>query len=335
MTTKSTTVSHAKSAAKAKATVAKLKQTTIDLTPTGPELVFLPLDLIDTRAQVRTEFDDETLAELAADIRLRGVLQPVLARPDGAGRFILIAGERRVRAARLAELTAVPAMIGQVDDDTAADMQLAENIQREELSLPDTVAAIRRLFDRLGSLQAVADRVGKSKPWVSKHVSMSQEEFGWAARALLSEGLCEDIETLLALSKCYQYNSTIAGELYELIKQGKAGRKTAREHLAKAKQIEADRKAEQAEANSPEAMARRAAEREAQNAEGKRANEQRLAERREYLKETLAAADPALADAIRVLVKRETDEIEDPAGFEAEQYLGTLYDAIAELEFGK
>jgi ParB/RepB/Spo0J family partition protein len=239
--------------------VAKLKQTSIDMPqPNAPELAFVPLGLIDTADQVRTEFDDETIRELASDIAARGVLQPVLLRRLESGRYLMIAGERRLRASRLAELPAIPAIVGEIDQDAADDMQLAENIQREDLSLADTAAAIRRLFDRVGSLQAVADRVHKSKPWVSKRLAVSHADFHPLPKSLLETGFCEDIETLNTLNQLCAINFNMAYQLANEIREGKAGRQTVRERLELAKQQEIDLNAEHA---------RLAAEREAADKE--------------------------------------------------------------------
>jgi len=221
-------------------TAAKLHAVTLDIpTPSAPptELLMVPVELIDCAPQVRTEFDDASLNELAMDIAQRGILQPLLLRPrlNGSYRYLVIAGERRLRAARLAALPAVPAMIGEVDDAAAQLMQLAENIQREELSLLDEANAIRALFDSLGSLQAVAAKVHKSKPWVSKRMSLTCPEFHWDARRLLEDGLCEDLETLLALSTTYRYSWLLGQELSEKIRAGNAGRQTARDYAAQAK----------------------------------------------------------------------------------------------------
>lgn len=218
--------------------VAKMRQAQLEVPPIAeaPELLAVPLDLIDTADQVRTAFDDASIAELAADIKVRGVLQPVLLRKKADGRFLMIAGERRLRAARLLALSCIPALAGDVDDDTAADMQLAENIQREELNLADTAKAVRRLFDRLGSLQTVADRVHKSKPWVSKHLAATCPDFGYHARRLLDSGKCEDLEVLNSLSQVEKTGYyQLAHELAKLIETGKAGRETAREYVKKAK----------------------------------------------------------------------------------------------------
>lgn len=194
----------------------------------------VPLDLIDVQPQIRTEFDEESLQELAQDIQARGLLQPVLLNPH-LDRYTLIAGERRLRACRLAGLASIPALLTKASAEDAEDMQLAENIQREELSLEDLAKAVRRLFDRLGNLQAVADRVKKSKPWVSKHLAVTCSNFSWRARALLQGGISEDLELLTVLSKLDAVNFQAAGDLAKGIEAGKAGRKEAQAALKKAK----------------------------------------------------------------------------------------------------
>lgn len=238
------TVSHAKPKAPKKAKpsaadqVAKMRQTVLAIgpQPAPVELVMMPVELIECAAQVRTEFNDESLAELAADVACRGVLQPVLLRPIEGGRYLVIAGERRLRACVLAQLPTIPAIVGQIDDETAEDMQLAENIQREDLNLKDTAAAVKRLYKQLGSVQTVSEYCHKSKAWVSKHLSIADGLNSYASR-LLADGVTEDLETLKAVSALEALtpgtNSTWA--LCEKIRAGKAGRTAAREALAEAK----------------------------------------------------------------------------------------------------
>jgi ParB/RepB/Spo0J family partition protein len=209
-----------------------------DLLPNleGPALRFVALDAIEAEVQVRTEFDEPSIADLAEDIKKRGMLQPVLLRPALNGnKYIIIAGERRIRAARLAGLTAVPAIVGEVSESQAADMQLAENIQREDLSLKDVAAAVRRLYDREGKIDKVTEIVKKSKSWVSKHLSVSCPEFGYQARQMLEEGVTDDLELLTTLNALYKIDYHTAQQLGNKIRAGKAGRKEARELLAKAK----------------------------------------------------------------------------------------------------
>lgn len=275
MATKKTT-----KAEQAKAVVEKLKQTALCLAPepTPSELVMVPLALIETRPQVRREFDEAGLAELAADIAARGVLQPVLLRPNpGKLDYLLIAGERRVRAARLAKVGAIPAIIGDVDDETAEAMQLAENIQREDLTLADEARMIRKLYDLAGSVTAVAERLHKSKAWVSKRLAASCPDLRQFAREVLEGGYSEDLEIILTLDKLQVLDWCACRDLCEMIKKGKAGRQTVREAYetakARAEEIEARRAEEEAAAADPERQAKIEAEKERWRVENEKAME--------------------------------------------------------------
>lgn len=162
----------------------------------GPALKFVALDVIEIAGQVRTTFDEQALAELADDMKVRGVLQPVLLCSEVDGVYRLIAGERRVRAARMAGLSAVPALVGAATTDALLDMQLAENIQREDLSLSDEANAVRRLYDRWGKVDLVARHVKKSPAWVSKRLAMTYGDFDWRAKKLLEDGVTEDFDQI-------------------------------------------------------------------------------------------------------------------------------------------
>lgn len=283
-------VSHAKpktakptKAETAAAAVAKMRQANLSLTPqpAPTELVMMPLTLIETRAQVRTEFNDDSLAELAADIAARGVLQPILLRPmPDRCNYLVIAGERRLRAARLAGLENIPAIIGQIDDAAAEDMQLAENIQREDLNLADTATAVRKIYDRCGSVTETAAKVRKSKSWVSKHVAASCPDLRHQAKEILEGGFSEDLEIILLLDKLQALDWYGCRQLCEKIKKGEAGRQTARETYEKAKAEKERRDAENEAHNSPEIADRRKAESEAnaQRWKEQQAEQDRLAE---------------------------------------------------------
>ncbi len=201
-----------------------------------PPLKFVPVDLIETREQIRKHFTQESIEELAEDIKARGMLQPVLLRPLPGGKFLMITGERRYRAARFASFTHIPAMIGEVDDQTATLMQLAENIHREELDLQEECAAIKKLYDILGSLDKVTDMVKKSKPWCSKRYAMTQTQLHYNASQLLEEGITEDIELLNAYSNlCKITTWSINREWGDKIRKGTAGRTEIRAALKEAK----------------------------------------------------------------------------------------------------
>jgi ParB family chromosome partitioning protein len=118
-------------------------------------------------AQPRMHFDEEAIAELADSIAERGVLQPVLLRPDGDN-FQLVAGERRWRAAQKARLHAIPAIVREIDDSTAAEIALIENVQREDLNAIEEADGYRKLIDRYGHTQdEVARLVHKSRSHVT------------------------------------------------------------------------------------------------------------------------------------------------------------------------
>lgn len=137
--------------------------------PQDPDAVLeIPVGLIDpNRSQPRKIFDAESLSALAESIRENGVLQPLLLAPEG-GRYTIIAGERRYRAARLAGLAAVPAILRDWDEVRRREAALVENIQREDLNPLEEAAGIRSLMDECGLTQErAAERLGKSRSAVA------------------------------------------------------------------------------------------------------------------------------------------------------------------------
>lgn len=118
--------------------------------------------------QPRTRMDKESLAELAESVKAQGVMQPVLVRPVGAGRYEIIAGERRWRAAQLAGLSEVPALVREVPDEAALAMSLIENIQRENLNPLEEAMGIQRLIQEFGMTHQMASQaLGSSRSAVS------------------------------------------------------------------------------------------------------------------------------------------------------------------------
>jgi len=133
----------------------------------------IPIDLIDpSTLQPRMVFDEGKLGELARSISANGVVQPLLVRRKGA-RFELIAGERRWRAAQMAGLTRIPAVLRNVADDRVLELALIENIQREDLNPIEEARAYRKLIDTLGLTQeTVAERVGRDRSYVTNYLRL-------------------------------------------------------------------------------------------------------------------------------------------------------------------
>ena len=114
--------------------------------------------------QPRKTFDDETLAELSASIAEHGLLQPIAVRPKPSGGYLIVAGERRWRASRMAGLTEVPVIVKDVTDEQAMELALVENLQREDLDPVEKAAGIRELMTRCDLTQEQAARkLGKSR----------------------------------------------------------------------------------------------------------------------------------------------------------------------------
>jgi ParB family chromosome partitioning protein len=189
-----------------------LSQTTLEhvRSDNRDELRNLPLDVIRPgRYQPRSVFDEVKLAELADSIRAQGVVQPVVVRPVDGDQFELIAGERRWRAAQIAGIDDIPAVVRDVPDEVSVAMALIENIQREDLNPLEEATALRRLIDDFQMThQEAADAVGRSRAAVSNllrllelmqevkdMVDMRLVEMGHA-RALLS--LDDDLQVQAA-----------------------------------------------------------------------------------------------------------------------------------------
>ena len=148
----------------------------------------VPISEIDLCAdQPRKVFDPESLSALADSIRENGLLQPVLVRRTNLGRYEIVAGERRFRAAKLAGLSALPVSVIEADDRAAAKYALIENLQREDLSPLEEAAAYRRLMDRWGLTQeAVSAEVGKSRSAVANALRLL--DLPEEAAALVADG---------------------------------------------------------------------------------------------------------------------------------------------------
>ena len=196
--------------------------------PRGDQLAKLPVELLQRgRYQPRADLRQDTLGELADSIKRQGVIQPILVRPvgpaGGAGsaagtaeqRYEIIAGERRWRAAQLAGLTEVPAIIRTVPDEAAVAMALIENIQREDLNPLEEARAFERLIAEFGlTHQQVAEAVGRSRaavtnllrlielaPEVGELVEQRQLDMGHARALLGLENRRKQVELALLVVK--------------------------------------------------------------------------------------------------------------------------------------
>jgi ParB family chromosome partitioning protein len=149
--------------------------------------------------QPRLVFDETTLEELAASIREHGVLQPILVRPLEDGEFQLIAGERRWRASKAAGLATIPALVEEIDDDTALEISIIENLQREDLTPLDEAAMYDRMVREHGySVRRLAQKLGKDKGYLENRLRLADAP--------------EDVRELVSLRK-----DTLS-HAYELLK---------------------------------------------------------------------------------------------------------------------
>ena len=160
----------------------------------GPALLEVPVGAIDPNpSQPRGRIDEGALAALAASIRASGILQPILVAPAGEdGRHRIVAGERRWRAARIAGLKAVPAVVREVDDRERLELALVENLAREDLTPIEVAQACACLIEDFGQSHGeLAGRLGRSRPALSNLVrllELPEEIQEMIAAGLLSEG---------------------------------------------------------------------------------------------------------------------------------------------------
>lgn len=181
----------------------------------------IPLGMIDTAPQVRTKFNDKSIAELAADIQAHGVLQPLVVQAKGA-RFQLLIGERRLRACQLIQAETVPAILATISAELAEEVQLMENIQREDLCNKDLAQAIHGLWKKHGSIAEVGRRVHKSPSWVSKRLALALEV--GPATTLLLDANVKDVELIYNFKKLEKINPKKALQLAPEVIAGTLGR---------------------------------------------------------------------------------------------------------------
>lgn len=199
--------------------------------------IMVNLDDIEAEAQVREEFEDDEngLAELGRSLRLRQ-LQAIVIRTNREGRdkpFLLVAGERRTRAASLEGLLQLRARVMEMTDEEAEDMQLAENIHRKNLTQIEEAKKIQRDLDRLGSVEAVLEKHHKSRAWLSKTLSLLN--LPEQAKRLVTENVSADIEVINTVKTIEKYDPEKAKGLVDDLKETR-GKSNARDKAAAVKE---------------------------------------------------------------------------------------------------
>lgn len=149
-------------------------------------------DIEPNKEQPRKDFDEEAISELAESILKHGLLQPIIVKPLSNGRYSIVAGERRWRACRLAELDEVPVIIKETDEQSLMEIALVENLQREDLNAVEEALGYRSLIDAFGLTQEqVAERMGKSRTAVTntlRLLNLSEEELDCLRKGEITAG---------------------------------------------------------------------------------------------------------------------------------------------------
>ena len=200
----------------------------------------LKISLVDPKSdQPRKYFDKEALEELSDSIRENGLLQPILVREYGEGRYQIIAGERRFRACKLAGLTEIPAIVLDRDDKAAAQIALIENIQREDLNPLEEALAYKSLKDEYDMTQEeLSERIGKSRSAIANSIrllDLPDEILTMVAARELSAGHArtllgvKDREDMILLAQFAAEQDLSVRQLEEQVKKVNRAKKTVKE----------------------------------------------------------------------------------------------------------
>lgn len=189
-------------------------------------LASLPVSAIEPLpGQPRRYFDDEALSELAESIASRGVIQPIIVRPLAGGRYQLVAGERRWRAAQKARLHEIPALVRELDEREVMALALIENIQREDLNPVEEAQAYQRLADNEGMTQSeIAKLVDKSRSHVAnlqRLLNLPEEVLDMVAQGALSMGHARALigqEDAIALAKAAVAKKLSVREIEKMVR---------------------------------------------------------------------------------------------------------------------
>ena len=188
------------------------------LQPENTGVTQLSLSMVQTNSsQPRKNFDEESLADLAESIRQHGILQPLVVRKLASGYYQIIAGERRWRAARMADLKEVPVVILEADDRTAAALAMIENLQREDLNPMEEAGGYRMLIDQFHMTQEeAASQVGKSRSAVAnalRLLDLSEPVRAYVAAGDLTAGHARALIPLPAALQLRAADAVLAGGL--------------------------------------------------------------------------------------------------------------------------
>lgn len=198
---------------------------------TFSQLSLSEIKLFPQQREVLEVEGEQTLEDLAQDIRDQGVLQPIVVcqMPEVEGkRWRLVAGERRYRAAAMAGKTTIPAMVyGELTEDQINKIQYSENVQRLNLSMLNEAKVLAADMEELGSLAAVAKKRNKSEGWVSKRLALLK--LGDEAQRIITDNVSNDVEVILAVSQVEKVDAQKAAELVNQLKELEPGKGNARQ----------------------------------------------------------------------------------------------------------
>ncbi|MCU1270789.1 MAG: chromosome segregation DNA-binding protein [Acidobacteriaceae bacterium] len=201
--------------------------------PHAQEIIEIPLDLIDENPyQTRRTFNADALSELAESIKVSGLAQPIVVRPGANGRYVLVLGERRCRASKLAGNTTVPAIVRQLGNEQAAEMTVVENLQRQDLNCLEQAQAFARLSREFNLTQEqIGKRTGASRESVANYMRLlklppsvldlvGQGKIGFSeARLLLEASSYMDVDALELLAKTTVEQGFTVKELKERVER--------------------------------------------------------------------------------------------------------------------
>lgn len=239
MTTTEKKAAPAKAVKKAPASAAKASRAKRPELTSVANVVLVPLADLLTDQNIREAMDEAALQELARDIEVRGLLQPIVVTPAKGNRYQVVAGHRRAAAVRLTTARVVPAVVLKMSAADAKAAQLAENIQREDLSLLEEGRALLALRNEGMNLGALAELVNKSRSWVCKRIACV-DNIPWTVAQLMEDGVTEDPEVILTLKELSELDWWGARQAMDRLRAGEESRDSLRELVRKAKEPKAD-----------------------------------------------------------------------------------------------